>query len=169
MDQLIGTRSFENQIKLGLQPFQTEATVHQLKDCAHFAAIHIRRRKFSLILFHFACKNQIKSGLQHFQNGGRGSQIEFTSSPLVVEIELLCCPLFSHRVYFPLIEIVSENHRSFCQEVVCTIFFKAWLATYFELPHPQLCNPKSLCTRNRAQLAFLMIATRKRNRNFIKF
>ena len=50
-----------------------------------------------------------------------------------------------------------------------TVFFKAWLATYFELPHPQLRNPKSLRTRNRAQLAFLMVATRKRNRNFIKF
>ena len=49
------------------------------------------------------------------------------------------------------------------------IIIKAWLATYFELPHPQLRNPKSLRTRNRAQLAFLMVATRKRNRNFIKF
>jgi hypothetical protein len=39
--------------------------------------------------------------------------------------------------------------------------------TYFELPHPQLRNPKSL--RNRAHIAFLMVATRKRNRNFIKF
>jgi hypothetical protein len=37
------------------------------------------------------------------------------------------------------------------------------------LPHPQLCNPKSFRTRNRAQLAFLMVATRKRNRNFRKF
>ena len=26
---------------------------------------------------------------------------------------------------------------------------KAWLATYFELPHPQLRNPKFLCTCNR--------------------
>ena len=46
---------------------------------------------------------------------------------------------------------------------------KAWLATYFELPHPQPRNPKFLRTRNRAQLAFLVVATRKRNRNFIKF
>ena len=46
---------------------------------------------------------------------------------------------------------------------------KAWLATYFELPHPQLRNPKSLRTRNHVQLAFLMVATRNRNRNFIKF
>jgi len=52
-----------------------------------------------------------------------------------------------------------------CRMIIC----KAWLATYFELPPPQLRNPKSLRTRNRAQLAFLMVATRKRNRNFIKF
>jgi hypothetical protein len=50
-----------------------------------------------------------------------------------------------------------------------TLSNKAWLATYFELPHPQLRNPKSLRTRNCSQLAFLMVATRKRNRNFIKF
>ena len=42
---------------------------------------------------------------------------------------------------------------------------KAWLATDFELPHPQVRNPKSL--HNPTQLAFLMVATR--NRNFIKF
>ena len=46
---------------------------------------------------------------------------------------------------------------------------KAWLATYFELPHPQLRTPKSLCTRTRVQLAFLIVATRKCKRNFIKF
>jgi hypothetical protein len=40
---------------------------------------------------------------------------------------------------------------------------KEWLATYFDLPHSQLRNPKA--DRNRAQLAFLMVATR--NRNFI--
>ena len=49
------------------------------------------------------------------------------------------------------------------------IYTKAWLATYFELPHPQLRNPKPLRTRNRAQLAFLMVATRNRTRNFIEF
>ena len=48
-------------------------------------------------------------------------------------------------------------------------FSKAWLATYFELPHPQLRNPKILRTRNRAQLAFLMVATRNRTRTFIEF
>ena len=47
------------------------------------------------------------------------------------------------------------------------IFGKAWLATYFELPHPQLRNPKALRTRNRAQLAILMVAIRTRTRNFI--
>ena len=45
--------------------------------------------------------------------------------------------------------------------------FKAWLATYFELPHPQLRNPKALRTRNRTQLAILMVAIRTRTRNFI--
>ena len=44
---------------------------------------------------------------------------------------------------------------------------KAWLATYFELPHLQLRNPKSLGTWNHAQLAFVMVATSKHN--FIKF
>ena len=44
---------------------------------------------------------------------------------------------------------------------------KAWLATYFELPHPQLRNPKALRTRNRTQLAILMVAIRTRTRNFI--
>ena len=43
------------------------------------------------------------------------------------------------------------------------VFTKAWLATYFDLPHSQLRNPKAV--RNRVQLAFLMVATR--NRNFI--
>ena len=46
---------------------------------------------------------------------------------------------------------------------------KAWLATYFGLPHSQLRISKVLRTRNRTQLAFLMVATRKRTRNFIKF
>ena len=48
---------------------------------------------------------------------------------------------------------------------------KAWLATYFELPHPQPRNPATPQPRNPAQLAFLVVATRKhkRNRNFIKF
>ena len=46
------------------------------------------------------------------------------------------------------------------------LFSKAWLATYFDLPHSQLRNSKVLRTRNRAQLAFLMVATRTRTRNF---
>ena len=40
---------------------------------------------------------------------------------------------------------------------------KAWLATYFDLPHLHLRNPKAV----RKQLAFLMVATCNRNRNFI--
>ena len=35
---------------------------------------------------------------------------------------------------------------------------KAWLPTYFDLPHSQLRNPKAVC--NCAQLAFLIVATR---------
>ena len=44
---------------------------------------------------------------------------------------------------------------------------KAWLAIYFKLPHPQLCNLKALRTRNCAQLAFLIVAIYNPNRNFI--
>ena len=45
------------------------------------------------------------------------------------------------------------------------VITKAWLATYCDLPHLQICNSKAL--RNRAQLDFLMVATRNHNRNFI--
>jgi hypothetical protein len=44
---------------------------------------------------------------------------------------------------------------------------KAWLATYFDLPHLHLYNPKGIRNRNHMQLAFLMVPTRNRNCNFI--
>ena len=39
------------------------------------------------------------------------------------------------------------------------VFTKAWLATYFDLPHSQLRNPKAVCNSNQVQLAFLMVKT----------
>ena len=48
------------------------------------------------------------------------------------------------------------------------LFSKAWLATYFDLPHSQLRNSKALHTRKCVQLSFLMVASRNHKGHLIK-
>ena len=102
VDRLLGTRLIENQIKPGLQPFQTEAAVHQFTNCAHFAMIHHWKKMFvENVLFSLQKSNQI--GPPAFSK----RRPRFISSPIVVEIESFCCFLICHnwncsrRVSFP--------------------------------------------------------------------
>ena len=56
VDRLLGTRLIENEIKPGLQPFQTEAAVHQFTNCAHFDMIHHWKKMFVENFFIFLAK-----------------------------------------------------------------------------------------------------------------
>ena len=66
-----------------------------------------------------------------------------------------------HRIYWYWWEygdsFVTAEKRFHLYQSFKKQISKAWLATYFDLPHPQLPNPKAFRNRNCRQLAFLMV------------